>query len=67
LFGLHANADITTNQSRSDDMLSKILSIQSQTARAKGSRTPEDINEEKALFIQSKIPKSFDLELIEMK
>jgi len=48
-------------------MLSKILSIQSQTARAKGSRTPEDINEEKALFIQSKIPKSFDLELIEMK
>jgi len=64
---LHANADITTNQSRSEDMLSKILSIQSQTARAKAGRTPEDINEEKALFIQSKIPKQFDLELIEMK
>jgi len=48
-------------------MLSKILSIQSQTARAKAGRTPEDINEEKALFIQSKIPKQFDLELIEMK
>lgn len=41
--------------------------IQSQTAVAKAGKSPEDINEEKALFIQSKIPKLFDLEMIEMK
>lgn len=48
-------------------MLNKIFSIQSQATRKKDGKAPEDINEEKALFIQSKIPKPFDIELIEMK
>jgi len=49
LFGLHANADITTNANKSDFMLSAILSIQPATAATKGGKSPEDLNEEKAL------------------
>ena len=48
LFGLHANADITTNQNRSDAMLLEILSIQPRTASSKSGKSQEDINEEKA-------------------
>lgn len=48
-------------------MLAKMYGIQSQTSAIKAGKSPEDINEEKALVIQSKIPKLFDLELIEMK
>jgi len=49
LFGLHANADITTNASKSDKLLGAILSIQPATAASKGGKSPEDLNEEKAL------------------
>jgi len=48
LFGLHANADITTNQSRSDALLSEILSIQPRTSSNKSGKSQEDLNEEKA-------------------
>lgn len=48
-------------------MLAKMYGIQSQSSTVKAGKSTEDINEEKALFIQSKIPKLFDLELIEMK
>jgi len=47
--------------------LGAILSIQPATAAAKGGKTPEDLNEEKALLVQSKIPAQFDLELLQMK
>jgi len=49
LFGLHANADITTNQNRSDAMLAMILSIQPRSASSKSGKSQEDLNEEKAL------------------
>jgi len=48
-------------------MLQEILNIQPRTASAKGGKSQEDINEEKALYIQSKIPKPFDLELLSLK
>lgn len=49
LFGLHANADITTNANKSDKLLGAILSIQPATAAGKSGKSPEDLNEEKAL------------------
>lgn len=67
MFGLHANADITTNANKSDALLGAILSIQPATATSKSGKTPEDLNEEKALYVQSKIPEAFDLELLQMK
>lgn len=67
LFGLHPNADITTNQNRSEAMLLEILSIQPRTSSNKSGKSQEDINEEKAKQIISKVPEEFDLELLEMK
>jgi len=64
---LHSNADITTNQSRSEQMLYEILNIQPRTSSAKGGKSQEDINEEKAIYIKNKIPEPFDLELLSMK
>lgn len=64
---MHANADITTNANKSDKLLGAILSIQPATASGKSGKSPEDLNEEKALYVQSKIPEQFDLELLQMK
>lgn len=67
LFGLHANADISTNLNRSDAILSEILSIQPRTASTKVGKSQEDLNEEKAMYIKSRVPKPFDLELLAEK
>lgn len=67
LFGLHANADITTNQNRSDALLAEILSIQPRSSSSKSGKSIEDLNEEKANQIKSKIPEPFDIELLELK
>jgi len=67
LFGLHANADISTNQNRSEAMLSDILSIQPRTATTYSGKSQEDLNEEKAITIKSKVPNKFDLDLLAEK
>jgi len=67
LFGLHANADIATNQSKSDRLLFEILGIQPRTSAVKGGKSQEDLNEEKAFAVKAKVPKTFDLELMDRK
>lgn len=64
---MHANADIATNQSKSDRLLFEILSIQPRTSAAKGGKSQEDLNEDKAMSVKAKVPKLFDLELMERK
>jgi len=67
LFGLHNNAEINTNQLVSERLLQNILNVQPRIVTDIIGKSIEDIYEEKALFIQSKIPIFFDLEILEMK
>lgn len=64
---MHANADIATNQSKSDRLLFEILGIQPRTSAVKGGKSQEDLNEEKAFAVKAKVPKTFDLELMDRK
>jgi len=66
-FGLHNNAEINTNQLVSERLLQNILNVQPRIVTDIIGKSIEDIYEEKALFIQSKIPIFFDLEILEMK
>ncbi len=63
VFGLHENAEITTNQAETRRILENILSIQPRTS-ASGGKTREQMIMEIAINLASKTPPPFDLELV---
>lgn len=62
-FGLHENAEITTNQSETRLTLENILSIQPRTSSS-GGKTREQVIMEIGIDIAGKTPPAFDLELV---
>ncbi len=65
-FGMHQNAEITTNQDDTRRTLEAILSIQPRTSSS-GGKTREDTIMELAKFIDDKTPKAFILENVQKK
>jgi len=63
LFGLHNNAEITTNQNHTLDFCHTLNSIQSTTGGADG-RKEEEVLEEMAISIKNKMPKAWDLDMV---
>jgi dynein heavy chain len=66
VFGMHENAEITTNQNQA---LALLLNVQSLQTRSTGSggKSKEQIIEETAKYLQSKIPNKFDMREIMSK
>jgi dynein heavy chain len=62
-FGLHDNAEITTNQINTSQLLFDIISMQPKAQKGKG-KTREEIIGEQAKFLQDKTPPVFDLEMV---
>lgn len=60
-FGLHDNAEITTNQSDTRQMLELTLSVQPRTSSGAGKSREEQIDEI-AKMIESKTPPVIDLD-----
>jgi dynein heavy chain, axonemal len=65
-FGLHANAQITTAQIATQDLLDAMIKMQPKTSSGKG-KTREEIIGDMAKFLQSKTPDVFDLEQVGKK
>jgi dynein heavy chain len=65
-FGLHQNAEITTANNETINLLQNILSMQPRASSGSG-KTREEIIGEQAAYIQSKTPPVFDFELIAKK
>jgi len=65
-FGLHENAEITTNMEATRRVLEQVLSIQPRSSVGAG-KTREQIIIEIALDIESKTPAPFDLEAVQEK
>lgn len=66
LYGLHENADITTNQNEGKVFLDTLLSIQPRSGGG-GGRSSEDIMLEMATNLLQKVPVKFDLDIIKHK
>ena len=62
-FGLHENAEITTNQSETRIVLESVLSIQPRTSTA-GGKTREQVIAEISGELEGKTPPCFDLEMV---
>lgn len=62
-FGLHENAEITTNQNEARIILENVLSIQPRASGAGGSSREDQINE-MAKEIQNQTPPPFDVEAV---
>ena len=65
-FGLHENAEITTNQAETRRILESVLSIQPRTSSGSG-KTREQVIMEISLEIASKTPPVFDYEMVTEK
>lgn len=65
-FGLHENAEITTSQNTTINLLMTILTMQPRASTGSG-KTREQIIGEMAAFIQTRTPKPFDLEEVGKK
>ena len=65
-FGLHDNAEITTNQSETRLILENVLSIQPRTSSA-GEKTREQAIGEIATQIEDKTPPAFDIDEIQQR
>lgn len=63
VFGLHENAEITTNQSETIRILESIISIQPKSSSA-GGKTREQIIMEISKDLESKTPKPYDLDMV---
>ena len=62
-FGLHDNAEITTNQMNTAQLLFDIISMQPKAQKGKG-KSREEIIGEQAKFLFDKTPPVFDLEMV---
>jgi dynein heavy chain len=65
-FGLHDNAEITTNKISTETLLENMISMQPKTQKGKG-KTREEIIGEQAKFLQERTPPVFDLEIVGKK
>ena len=63
-FGLHENAEITTNQNETRLILENVLSIQPRQSIS-GGKTREDVIGEISKSIEEKTPPSFDVEAVQ--
>lgn len=63
LYGLHENAEITTNQGVARSMMDTLLSIQPRSGGGSG-RTAEDVMKEAAEGMLKEVPAKFDLDLV---
>ena len=61
-FGLHENADITLQQKETTELLKTLISIQPRAAGGGGGKSPDEIVNELADDIQSKLPAMFSKE-----
>ena len=61
VFGLHENAEITTQQAETRNLLSTILSVQPRSSSS-GGKTRDQVLTELAIFIETKTPPPFNLE-----
>jgi dynein heavy chain len=66
VFGLHENAEIITNQNQGLFLLADVQTLQTRSSGV-GGKSREQIISETARFLQSKIPKPFDFELVKTK
>lgn len=62
-FGLHANAQITTAQITTQELLTNMIKMQPRASTGKG-KTREEIIGDMAKFLQDKTPEVFDLEKV---
>ena len=65
-FGLHNNAEITTSQITTINLLADMIAMQPRSSSG-GGKTREEIIGEMAAGIQQKTPEVFDLELVSKK
>lgn len=65
-FGLHANAEIITNQNETRIILESVLSIQPRSSSA-GGKTREQVIAEIAINIQGKVPPLYELDAVAEK
>ena len=63
VFGLHENAEITTAQQETRDILETILSIQPRASAGVG-KSRDEIIQELSIGIQKRTPHEFDLEMV---
>lgn len=63
VFGLHENAEITTQQAETRNLLETIVSIQTSSSST-GGKSREDLIEEISTFIEGRTPDLFDEEVI---
>lgn len=62
-FGLHDNAEITTNQINTSTLLYDIISMQPKAQKGKG-KTREEIIGDQSKYLQDRTPSVFDLEAV---
>lgn len=67
IFGLHSNAEIGYYTNAAKDMWNKLIEIQPQTGKSGSSLSREEIINEKADGIKSKLPGLFDLDRLRKK
>lgn len=66
VFGLHDNAEITTNQNQGLDLLRWVQSLQTRSTGV-GGKSREEMISDIAKFIEGKLPKAFDLKEVMIK
>jgi len=65
-FGLHNNAEITTSQIATHNLLTSMIQMQPRASAGKG-KSREEIIGEQAKFLESMTPEVFDLEYVSTK
>eukprot|EP00163_Fabomonas_tropica_P009439 TRINITY_DN1923_c0_g1_i1.p1 TRINITY_DN1923_c0_g1~~TRINITY_DN1923_c0_g1_i1.p1 ORF type:complete len:2652 (-),score=902.80 TRINITY_DN1923_c0_g1_i1:9-7298(-) len=60
IFGLHANADVTFQRAETKQLLDTIISVQPRIAFVEGGKSSDQIVDELAADIMSKLPKNLD-------
>jgi len=65
-FGLHNNAEITTSQIATQQLLESMIAMQPKASSGKG-KTREEIIGDQCKYLYSNAPKPFDLDFIQKK
>lgn len=67
IFGLHSNAEIGYYTNAAKEMWSKLIDIQPQTGKSGSSQSRDEVINDKATGIKSKLPALFDLDRLRKK
>ena len=67
VFGMHRNAEITFARNQTSSLLSAVLSIQPAATSGGGGKSADEIIDEIAADIISKVPQPFDMEMAQKK